>query len=86
MELHQAPDQPFAVPVTRRSPEWGWLEYLLHASCAWECEKLGRRGRKIPRARFYSQNMSKLKVTNMQSSTSGLITNLHGDLENQQRS
>jgi len=40
MELHQAPDQPFAVPVTRRSPEWGWLEYLLHASCAWE--KLGK--------------------------------------------
>ena len=34
MELHKAPDQPFAVPVTRRSPEWGWLEYLLHASCA----------------------------------------------------
>lgn len=34
MELHQAPDQPFAVPVTRRSPEWGWLEYLLHASCS----------------------------------------------------
>ena len=35
MELHQAPDQAYAVPVTRRSPEWGWLEYLLHASCAW---------------------------------------------------
>ncbi|CAK9117709.1 unnamed protein product [Durusdinium trenchii] len=34
MELHKAPDQPFAVPVTRRSPEWGWLEYLLHASCS----------------------------------------------------
>ena len=32
MELHKAHDQPFAVPVTRRSPEWGWLEYLLHAS------------------------------------------------------
>ncbi|OLP84564.1 Zinc finger protein CONSTANS-LIKE 10 [Symbiodinium microadriaticum] len=34
MELHKAHDQPFAVPVTRRSPEWGWLEYLLHASCS----------------------------------------------------
>lgn len=34
MELHNAPDRPFAVPVTRRSPEWGWLEYLLHASCS----------------------------------------------------
>ena len=33
MELHKVSDQPFAVPVTRRSPEWGWLEYLLHASC-----------------------------------------------------
>eukprot|EP00913_Durusdinium_trenchii_P004000 g3705.t1 len=31
---NSAPDQPFAVPVTRRSPEWGWLEYLLHASCS----------------------------------------------------
>ncbi|CAE7626717.1 BBX19 [Symbiodinium sp. CCMP2456] len=32
--IQQAHDQPFAVPVTRRSPEWGWLEYLLHASCS----------------------------------------------------
>ncbi|CAE7696522.1 BBX19 [Symbiodinium pilosum] len=34
MEIHKVQDQPFAVPVTRRSPEWGWLEYLLHASCS----------------------------------------------------
>eukprot|EP00435_Cladocopium_sp_Y103_P051211 s453_g15.t2 len=33
-DICEAPDQPFAVPVTRRSPEWGWLEYLLHASCS----------------------------------------------------
>eukprot|EP00929_Paragymnodinium_shiwhaense_P090636 TRINITY_DN50801_c0_g1_i1.p1 TRINITY_DN50801_c0_g1~~TRINITY_DN50801_c0_g1_i1.p1 ORF type:complete len:487 (-),score=110.12 TRINITY_DN50801_c0_g1_i1:13-1473(-) len=26
--------QQFAVPVARRTPEWGWLEYLLMVSCA----------------------------------------------------
>lgn len=29
----QQQQQAFAVPVPRRSPEWGWLEYLLQVSC-----------------------------------------------------